>query len=317
MLPDVKISQIPIAVAGNINLDVRISALFPSQRLFDDGETSVEEIYESLGGGATNVALAAARLGGTVHLCGCVGADELGIRIERAVADFGITPHVRHKEAATGRSINLNWTNHHRHFISSLPSNRQMTHEDIDVSQLKQLGCEQLYRGDIWFSEPMLSEGNRIVLRKARDLGMTTYLDINWDPEWSVPHQDARVAERIEQARGTLPYVSSAHGNESELTRFAGRSAVKDSCRFLQDHGCGEVIVHRGQRGAAALTVDGEWVEVPATPVKAVVSETGTGDVFSAAFMLLRELPLDERLMLCCRIAAQHLEGAVCLLPRL
>ncbi len=77
------------------------------------------------------------------------------------------------------------------------------------------------------------------------------------------------------------------------------------------------MIIHLGEKGAAAFTADGVWVEAPAMPVKEVVSETGTGDVFSAAYMLLSELPLDERLAQCCRAAAQHLEGSITLLPRL
>ncbi len=214
------VSRVPIAVVGNVNLDIRTSPLRASERLFEDGETSAGEIYESLGGGAANVAVAAAQLGGCVHFCGCVGADDLGDRIESALAGFGVAPHLRRKETATGRSINLNWTNHRRHFVSSLPNNRVLAREDINVPELYRAGCRQLYRGDIWFSESMLGEGNAIVLKQARELGMITFVDINWDPEWSVPNNGVRVAERISHALRMLPYVSCVQCNESELTRF-------------------------------------------------------------------------------------------------
>ena len=49
----------PVAVIGNVNLDIRTSPIPASERLFADGETSVAEIYETLGGGAANLAVAA------------------------------------------------------------------------------------------------------------------------------------------------------------------------------------------------------------------------------------------------------------------
>jgi sugar/nucleoside kinase (ribokinase family) len=306
-----------IAVIGNVNLDIKTSLLAPSPQLFDDGETSVEEIYESLGGGAANVAVAAARLGGRVHFCGCVGDDPLGARIEAALAAFGVTTHLCRKPVPTGRSINLNWAHHHRHFISSLPNNRALTAADVSIAELAQAGCRSLYRGDIWFSDPMLREGNLALLQQAREAGMTTAIDINWDPEWSVPGNQQQVAVRISLATRMLPYVSTVQSNESELALFTGLARPRDACAWLRDHGCGEVIVHRGARGAAAFTAAGDWIEVPATPVTEVVCETGTGDVFTAAYMLLDAVPLPERLQACCRIAAEHLQGSRVLLPRL
>jgi sugar/nucleoside kinase (ribokinase family) len=310
-------SAAPLAIVGNINLDIKTSPVAASPHLFDDGETSVEEIYESLGGGAANVAIAAARLGGHVHFCGCVGDDPLGARIEAALAAFGVTPHLRRKPVPTGRSINLNWSHHHRHFLSSLPNNRALTAADISIAELAAAGCRSLYRGDIWFSDSMLLKGNQSLLAEARAAGMTTAIDINWDPEWSVPGNHQKVTERISLAARMLPHVSTVQANEQELARFTGLLEVKKAAAVLRDYGCGEVVVHRGARGAAVLTSAGDWIEVPATPVEKVVCETGTGDVFTAAYLLLDSVPLPERLQACCRIAARHLQGSRILLPRL
>ncbi|MCY3017920.1 MAG: carbohydrate kinase family protein [Planctomycetota bacterium] len=304
-------------MVGNINLDIKTSVLPASSTLFADGETSVAEIYESLGGGGANTAVAASQLGGRVHFCGCVGQDALGDRLEQALGHFGIVAHLRRKPVATGRSIALTWDNHHRHFLSSLPNNREMTAADIDVPELARAGCRHLYRADIWFAEAMLAGGNAAVLTSARELAIETSLDINWDPEWSRADSAERVRIRKAQVVDILPHVSWAHGNQRELALFTGESDAPDACRFLVDRGCGGVIVHRGARGAAAFTAREGWLEVPATPVTKVVCETGPGDVFSAAFMLLDGLPLRERLQECARIAAAHLQGAPNLIPRL
>ena len=47
-----QISKSPIAVVGNINLDIKTSAIAATDGIMADGESSVGEIYESLGGAA-------------------------------------------------------------------------------------------------------------------------------------------------------------------------------------------------------------------------------------------------------------------------
>jgi len=313
------ISATPIAVVGNVNLDIKTSVLPATPALFADGETSAAEIYESLGGGGANTAVAAAQLGGRVHFCGCVGEDPLGRRLEQALEQFGVIAHLRRKPVATGRSIALTWDNHHRHFVSSLANNRALTAADVDVAGLARSGCRSLYRADVWFAEAMLAGGNAAVLQQARALAMETSLDINWDPEWSGGGADvlARVRHRKTQVAAVLPDVSWVHGNERELALFTGKETVLDACSGLVDQGCGGVIVHRGAKGAAAFSAKTGWLEVPAVRSLSIVCETGPGDAFTAAFLLLDGLPLYERLRECARIAAAHLQGTPNLIPRL
>jgi 2-dehydro-3-deoxygluconokinase len=303
---------VSLAIVGNINLDIKISVLGVDEAVFTDGETSVSEIYESIGGGGANTAVAAAQLGAAVHFFGCVGDDELGSRLERAMQGFGVTTYLARRPVATGRSINLNWTNGCRHFISSLPNTRALTVEDIDIPA----GCRQLLRADVWFSEPMLEYGNQRLFERARAAGVETCLDINWDPEWSVPG-NPRVPARKECLRRILHLISYVHGNERELSYCTGCSTVLDACRWLVAQGCGEVIVHRGAQGAASFSASRGWVEVPAAPVDRIVCSTGSGDVFCAAHMLLSHLETRERLTASAEIAAGHLAGRRVLLPRL
>ena len=108
--------------------------------------------------------------------------------------------------------------------------------------------------------------------------------------------------------RAALPQVNYVHGNEQELMSFTGTGNAKDAAAALLDAGAACVILHRGPRGSAAAARDG-WIEAPAAPVSRIVSETGTGDVFTAAFLLLDHLPLAQRLTICNGIAARHLAG--------
>jgi len=310
------VSDAPIAIVGNVNLDIRTAPMPTSPELFRDGETSVGAIYEAIGGGGANTALAAARLGGKVHFFGCVGADPLALRLRRHLERFGVTTHLAEKPAPTGRSIALTWHTHQRHFISCLPSSALLSEQDIDLDALVRRGCRHLYRADIWFAPRMLIGGNERLLKRARDASMETSLDLNWNPQWNAG-DPAETARRIESVSALLKHVSVVHGNERELCRFAGSENPDSAVASILGAGAGAVVVHRGGRGSAAFTQSGESVEVPACAVTAPRNQTGTGDVFTAAFLLMPHLPLAARLAAANAIAAGHLEGSADLMPPL
>ena len=309
----VAVSPSPIAIVGNLNLDYRTSPIPAGPAVMTDGETSVREISETIGGGGANTAVAAARLGGRVHLCACVGDDHLGQRLEQSLVSMGIVARLSRKPQPTGRSIALTWDSHQRHFLSCLPSSAELSEADVDLAALWDAGCRHLYRADVWFAPRMLAGGNQRLLQSARSQGMETSLDINWDPMWS-GGDAAAIAPRLAAVAGVLPHVTYAHGNEREICRFTGKQEIAAAVRWILDRGAGTVILHRGQKGCAAFTANGEQIEVPARPVKRVVSETGTGDAFTAAFLLLPQLPLKPRLEICAEVAARHLEGSANLL---
>jgi sugar/nucleoside kinase (ribokinase family) len=293
----------PIAVVGNINLDVKTGPIPADPRLLSDGETSVGEIYETVGGGA-NTAVAASRLGGDVSFCGAIGGDALGERLKGLLAACGIKPWLATKPAPTGRSIALNWDQHHRHFLSCLPSSLLLEADDVDIAGMAAAGCRHLYRADIWFAPRMLADGNLRLLRESRAHGMRTSIDINWDPQWHAGREAPAVLERIGAVSRLLPEVTYAHGNERELCFFAGARTLSEAADWFFTQGTQTLIVHLGPGGSAAMAADGTVVRAPAEAVGRVVCEAGTGDVFTAAFLLRDEMELGRRLAECNAVAA-------------
>jgi sugar/nucleoside kinase (ribokinase family) len=306
----------PVAIVGNLNLDIRTSPIASSNAIMEDGETGIEMIHESVGGGGAATASAIAMMGGEAHFCCGIGDDERGRRLRDFMKGIGVHIHESIKPVATGLSIALTWDTHQRHFVSSLPNTRLLEESDVDLETLRRAGCRHLYRADAWFADRMLPSGNASLLRRAREAGMETSLDINWDPLWSHARDAERAAERISWLKGALPHVSFVHGNERELARFTGAPPGEQSAMALLRWGAGAVIIHKGAHGCAAVTANG-IIEVPAVPVTRIVNEAGTGDVFTAAFLLTPDLPLEERLRACAAAAAQHLEGARSYIPRM
>jgi sugar/nucleoside kinase (ribokinase family) len=306
-----------LCVVGNICRDVKIAPIAPDDRLFHDGETPTQFIVETIGGGGANSALSAAGLGADVRFSGKLGTDALGTRLETALLARGIKSFVRRDpQTQTGSSVALSFSNGCRHFISAQPNNDTFCFEDIDLSVLD--GGGHLLRADVWFSEPLLSGGNAKLLQAARDRGLTTSLDVNWDPHWGSASEDL-IHQRKQSVRQILPLVDLVHGNVRELNIFADASDIATTLKRLAAWGAGAVVLHMGAQGAGYYC-RGDLLVEPSVPVRRHVNSTGTGDLLSVCMMLLdarSDIPVVDRLRLANRIVADFIEGRRDLLPPL
>lgn len=311
-----------LCAVGSICRDVKTAPLAAGEHLFRDGETPTEFIIESVGGGAANSAMAAARLGADVRFAGKVGDDSLGTRLEQALQRHGVKTFLRRDPAVrTGSSVALSFTNGCRHFLSSQPNNYSLAFADLDLAMLD--GADHLLRGDVWFSEPMLEGGNARLLLAARDRGLATSLDLNWDPLWG--SADAvRIAARKESVRQLLPLVDLVHGNVRELNLFADSDELLTTLQRLTSWGARAVVLHLGADGAGYFAgghlAAGQLIVEPCAPVKQFVHTTGTGDLLSVCVALLhakQEIPIAQKLRFANRIVAEFIEGKLDLLPTL
>lgn len=304
-----------LCVVGNLNRDIKTAALRAGPHLFLDGETSVASLVETMGGGGANSACIAAALGARVAFLGKVGADELGLRLERTLLRHGVTPHLaRDAAVTTGTTLALAWDNGQRHFLSCLPNNEALRFEDLDLEALD--GCRHLYRADPWFSGPMLFGGHEQLFLEARARGLTVSLDLNWDPHWEVGEAD-EIRGRKEAVRAVLPLVHLAHGNARELREFADAPTLETALRRLEEWGVEAVVVHLGAEGAGYYR-RGHLLVEPAVPATTHAHTTGTGDVLSVCLMLLHGQPdLSAQLRLANRIVTEFIEGNRAFIPAL
>ncbi len=315
MAEDARFAGPPVCIVGNINRDVKVRNVPDSPKLFEDGETSVPPIIETVGGGGANSACAAAALGGTVRFVAKAGADALADRLKRVLERHGVqTRFSQDPNCATGTTVALGLASGHRHFLSSLPNNETLRFEDLDLAALD--GCAHLLRADVWFSESMLEGGNLRLFKEAHRQGCKTSLDLNFDPCWSTGDKK-RIAGRKELLRRALTEVDLAHGNERELCEFTDGADLKTALQRLTQWGVKGVVVHLGRQGAG-FWADGEFVVEPPSPVRKVVNSTGSGDVLSICMILLHarsDLSVREKLRLSNAVVRQFMEGQLQLIP--
>jgi sugar/nucleoside kinase (ribokinase family) len=308
-------SDSSLCVVGNINRDVKVHGVPNSSGVLRDGETSVSGVSETIGGGGANSACAAVALGARVHFVGKVGADPLGEQLRRAMEKLGVRTHLtQDRKCATGTTVALGFAAGQRHFLSCLPNNRTLQFKDLDLTALGK--CKHLLRADVWFSGEMLEKGNQRLLSRARESGLGTSLDINFDPAWS-SGRSPEIRHRKRLLRKILPLVDMAHGNVRELCEFSDAPDLNSALGQLGKWGVGSVVVHLGKRGAGFYR-DGHLVVEPANPAKRTVHSTGTGDVLSVCMILLagnEQLDVRQKLRLSNRIVREFMEGRRSLIP--
>jgi sugar/nucleoside kinase (ribokinase family) len=298
-----------LGVVGNICRDVKTAPLCPDERLFRDGETPTDSIVETIGGGGANSALFAAALGAETRFAGKVGDDALGMRLEEALRRRGVATFIRRDPGVqTGSSLVLTYTNGCRHFICHQMNNYTFDFSDVELAMLDCGG--HLLRADVWFSEAMLAGGNARILQAARDRGLTTSLDLNWDPFWgSAPEE--RIRARKEAVRRILPLVDLVHGNIRELNIFTDSTEIATTLKRLADWGAGAVVLHMGDQGAGYFRC-GELTVEPSVPIRRHAHATGSGDLLSVCMMLLHEqadIPIAAKLRFANRIVADYIQG--------
>ena len=307
----------PVCVVGNINRDVKVQNVPASPRLFEDGETSVPAITDTIGGGGANSACAGASLGGSIRFLGKVGSDALGERLKGAMEGHRVRMHLaRDPQCATGTTVALGIAAGHRHFLSCLPNNENLRFEDLDLEALD--GCAHLLRADVWFSQSMLEGGNARLFQEARHRGVATSLDLNFDPCW-LSGDRTRIARRKELLRGTMELVDLAHGNVRELCEFTNSTGLETALGRLTDAGVKGVVVHLGARGAG-FWADGQLLVEAACRVDKVVNSTGTGDVLSMCMILLHartDMSIQEKLRLSNQVVSEFVEGRRRLIPQI
>ncbi len=197
--------QKKIYIVGSINTDLAISAPYMPQK----GESLIGSgFFMAQGGKGANQAVAAARLGGQVAMCGCVGMDTFGENALRALQNDGVdTACIRRVDAPTGTAVII-LTDGDNRIILDKGANACLTREDIDAF-LASAKPGDLYLTQLENPIPVIGYG----LQRAREKGM--YVILNPAPA----------------SREILPwlqYCDLLTPNETETELLGGKQALLD-----------------------------------------------------------------------------------------
>jgi 5-dehydro-2-deoxygluconokinase len=275
-------SVLDVLCIGRVGVD-----LYPLQ-----AGTALEDVtsfVKLLGGSATNVAVAASRLGLRSAVVTRTGEDPLGRFVRRALAEFAVDDRYVHEMPGLATPITLCeifppddfplWF-----YRGSTPPDLTITPADLDLDAVRSAGV-------LWLTATGLcrepSRSAHQAAWQARGRGRHTVLDLDFRAQFWSSEDAAR--EAMQQA---LPHVSVVVGNRLECTVATGEQDPHRAAQALLDAGPTLAIVKLGAQGAIAKTRDTS-VHVGGLGVT-VVNGLGAGDGFGGALCLglLSEWPL-------------------------
>ncbi len=256
-----------VLYVGDINVDVMMGGLasFPMA----DKEITCDSFDVVMGSSAVIAACAYAALGGKTAVCGLAGEDDHGDFMVRGLREAGIDISLVQRSAEVGTGVTVNLIQNRIRTQVTYPG----TIEAFDGSGLDRAALADV--DHVHFAGPYLQTRFRPritrVLEIARDLGVSTSLDPQWDP-----------TETWEFMADWLPLASYLFLNEDEARSITGAASAAEACRSLSERtAC--PVVKTGKDGA--LVLDGDRI-VSRPPIDVdVVDTTGAGDNFDAGFL--------------------------------
>lgn len=258
---------------GRVGVDI-----YPEQ--IGVGLEEVSSFGKFLGGSATNVAVAAARLGHRSAVVTRTGDDPFGRFIHQALQGFGVDD--QYVTSVPGVPTPVVFCEIFPPDDFPLYFYRGPKAPDLHISA-DDLDYDAIRAADIfWVTVTGLSqEPSReahLAALEARKGHGTTVIDLDYRPMfWESP--EAATAE-IAKA---LPYATVAVGNKEECQVAIGETEPHAAATALQDAGIELAIVKQGPLGVLGVRGD-ESVVVPPVPVD-VVNGLGAGDAFGGALV--------------------------------
>ncbi len=264
-------TSLEVLTVGRVGVD-----LYPEQSGVPLAEVST--FAKSLGGTATNVAVAAARLGRRAGVLTKVGPDGFGTYVRQALEGFGVSSeHVGTSPDLLTPVVfcELNPPADPPLLFYRLPIAPDLTlsEEDVPWSLTREVPLLWV-TGTGVSAEPARSSQRMMLANRARH--GHTVLDLDYRPMFWPDVKTAR-----EEISWMLDHVTVAVGNRTECEIAVGTSDPDEAADRLLARGISLALVKKGAEGVLVATPEGRWTVEP-NPVE-VVCGLGAGDAFGGS----------------------------------
>jgi 5-dehydro-2-deoxygluconokinase len=265
------VGDLEVITMGRVGVD-----LYPEQINLPLAE--VETFRKGLGGSATNVAVAAARLGRQAAVITKVGDDPFGPFVRRALEGFRVDARWVGTDPVERTPVVFCEVFPPDHFPILFYRRPQAPDMNISIDDLDldAIAHVRLFwtTGTALSDEP--SRSATLAACQARPRDLITVHDLDYRPVFWRSTEEARA-----QARRALACSTVAVGNTEEVEMATGIADTYDGASALLDLGVDLAIVKRGGAGVLGRTPD-DLVEVPPVKVE-VLCGLGAGDAFGGA----------------------------------
>ena len=258
---------------GRVGVDI-----YPEQ--IGVGLEDVSSFGKFLGGSATNVAVAASRLGHRSAVITRTGDDPFGRFVHQALQGFGVDDQwvTAVPDLATPVVFCEIFPPDDFPLYFYRGPKAPDLHIDVDDLDFDAIRAAEIFWVTVTGLSQEPSREAHLAALEARAGHGTTVLDLDYRPMfWDSPEA------ATEQIAKALPHVTVAVGNKEECQVAVGETEPMAAAKALQSAGIELAIVKQGPAGVLGVRGD-ESVVVPPVPVQ-VVNGLGAGDAFGGALV--------------------------------
>jgi sugar/nucleoside kinase (ribokinase family) len=261
--------NIDVLVVGELNVDLILNQIesFP-----EIGKEKIAgEMSITLGSSSAIFASNLSSLGAKVSFIGKIGKDQFGDVVLRSLKSKGVdTTSIQQSDTLnTGATIVLNF-NEDRAMVTHPGAMENLSLKDIRTEEFSK--AQHLHFSS-YFLQPGIQKDILTLFKLAKDAGLTTSFDAQWDPgeKWDI------------DLRGLLPYVDVFLPNEKEIRLLTGKKIIEEAIDSIKDQ-ANIIVVKMGNKGSMCWYKGQTLLKEPFLN-KNVVDAIGAGDSFNAGFI--------------------------------
>ena len=262
-------SKKDLLVIGELNIDLILNSIhgFPEV----GKEIIADEIEQVLGSSSAIMAAHSSSLGVSTSFCGVIGQDDHGdfilSELKGKNVDTGLI--YRSAEYKTGITIIMNY-GQDRANVTFCGAMEAMDVHKIPWAEIKDF--RHLHISSL-FIQKGLKENVLEIFKWAKDMGVSTSLDLQWDPagKWEFNYKDC------------LPYVDVFMPNVQELMALTKSGNLQNGIDKVAEY-ANYLIVKLGIEGSVGIH-DNQVINVPAFKTSKYIDAIGAGDSFNAGFI--------------------------------
>lgn len=274
------IKKYDVVVIGELNVDLILNktAAFPEL----GKEILARQMNLVLGSSSAIFASNISCLGAKVAFIGKTGVDLFGDFVmsclqSKTVDASGI---IQDSSCSTGATVVVNF-NEDRAMITHPGAMETFSADEVNWDIVRQ--SRHLHISS-YFMQASLRNDIGGIFRKAKQLGLTTSFDPQWDPEeqWKI------------DIEGMLPDIDLFFPNEAEILKITKSSTVEDALKKIAPAG-NTIVIKQGNRGSTLIQKSSAH-SLPAFLNEEVVDAIGAGDSFNAGFVyhFLQNKPMES-----------------------
>ena len=269
-----------VLVVGELNVDIILNHIdgFPEI----GKEILAKQMTVTLGSSSAIFASNLSSLGSGVAFLGKIGNDQFADLIESSLRDKKVETDfiIRSKEYKTGSTIVMNYGMDRANvtYPGAMDHlNAKEVRDDI-LTEAKHLHVSSI------FMQPELKDGLIDLFKRAKEFGLTTSMDPQWDPaeKWDIDLDEL------------LPFVDVFLPNKAEILNLTKTKSIEEGIERIKRFA--NVIVVKDGTNGAILFRNGTISKLPAFLNNEAVDAIGAGDSFDAGFIhkYIQKKPLED-----------------------